>query len=1104
MDLIGIRCGGGGKDRAKSAAELAGSRCFVMLRLPDNGAHMFGHFAMWDECRRHTATLQGDRRHLFEIIRYGRPCRPYLDIEHEDGPPPPCVTVGDVVERLQGLVARVFREDYHIELAAEDFRWMQSPYPQKLSLHLVIANGTGPQLAFRGNHQDDPQGARHLAQRLAELDPECAGKMVDQAVYTRDRCMRVCGATKYGATSILRPFGGAEEDHDPPLAPDETLITGLSEARGLQLIGVPQREPAAVRAGRRRLTRPAQVMDEAPDVALVRGRMLELLRERLHPTAFLERPGADEDPLNGVRFSYRDRTEPCYTGRVHDGCMNLKCFVDQAGDVHARCFSSHCNDDDPHHPHRLGALSVEPDVGLSNAVLVDVPFLGTIGGACLSADPSLEAALRAWLLPAGASPRALSLRSHMGTGKTVLLGALLSALPPDETVLVVTYRQSLAVEQAGKLKAHGFVSYLDVAYDAPLDDRAEFPRVICQLESLRRIVALNGDLSPFDVIIVDEVESVLRHVNSPTVAAPAYVLGLIMQLLRESRRVLTMDAFWGDATHEFLREAGVENRVVRNLRRPDPQRVFKFSNDNPGWRAAIADDLAEGHNVVVCSLSSEMIERLRAWLLAADAIEPGDLLVHSSKTGDEVKRQLADVNALWTRYRLVMFSPTIGAGIDFNVPHFHRMYFYVCPQSCTPLGGIQMTGRVRAMARNTIRVCAAPSVKLRELPRGHATTSREMIRFILWMDERLQERRFGPMPAVRTRIQRRPDQPDRDEFYSLPSTTALLLLQARGEAERVNAGFRFFHEFRALAEDGGHRAEIFADVSDDPAKAIEEEIAAQAERPALNPDLPSGKELVIGRLMRLPQIDARMDSPARRALRDRLARGEATEEDKWTEFLARYRNAWCIDRVDETFLSSNGVQPICPEAHQLIRALCPPLGLAPTEEMSVDHRKTLARAPLIRELVQALGFASPFDLAHRIPDLMALWEPHLKDTALFRDYRNSAKLFTSSVKRGAWDLRSLSKSVGMVLRTVGLKLEAVPTYTRQNGKKVTTYTYRMKPLDVARMQELVRLRLRGCPHRLDACANEHARALMQLDEFPKWGHLIDRDRPPVARYVLIV
>jgi hypothetical protein len=49
----------------------------------------------------------------------------------------------------------------------------------------------------------------------------------------------------------------------------------------------------------------------------------------------------------------------------------------------------------------------------------------------------------------------------------------------------------------------------------------------------------------------------------------------------------------------------------------------------------------------------------------------------------------------------LIYSPTIEAGVDFNVDHFDPLYVYCCLWSTTQLGLTQMTQRPnRAMLRN--------------------------------------------------------------------------------------------------------------------------------------------------------------------------------------------------------------------------------------------------------------------------------------------------------------------------------------------------------------------------------------------------------------------
>jgi hypothetical protein len=62
----------------------------------------------------------------------------------------------------------------------------------------------------------------------------------------------------------------------------------------------------------------------------VKSRMLTLLRERLHPSAYEEGPD---------RYNYSDRAEPCYTGRIHENRQNLTCHLNPNGKIYALCFS---------------------------------------------------------------------------------------------------------------------------------------------------------------------------------------------------------------------------------------------------------------------------------------------------------------------------------------------------------------------------------------------------------------------------------------------------------------------------------------------------------------------------------------------------------------------------------------------------------------------------------------------------------------------------------------------------------------------------------------------------------------------------------------------
>jgi hypothetical protein len=312
-----------------------------------------------------------------------------------------------------------------------------------------------------------------------------------------------------------------------------------------------------------------------------------------------------------------------------------------------------------------------------------------------------------------------------------MLDALLDRVGADKTVLVVTYRQSLALEHKRKLARKGFVSYLDAdVTPQDLRRRDKTPRVICQIESLHRLAehpCMRYLTSGFDIIVLDEVESLLRHFLSPTVVTPlAEMRGLADTLNATTTGVVTMDATWGSVTKEFLKQAGLRNLlVVNDYRSTENARTFSISKDEVTWSAQIRDDITAGRNVVVVSLSQE--RAMQVHKVALDTFDdPKDAarlcLLHTSKTADSVKAKLIDVDALWSSKRIVVYTPTISAGVDFSTEHFDRMYLYLCPGSTGPMGALQMTGRVRHLVDTDVRTLVAKNMRVaREATRQHLT-----------------------------------------------------------------------------------------------------------------------------------------------------------------------------------------------------------------------------------------------------------------------------------------------------------------------------------------------------------------------------------------------
>ena len=428
------------------------------------------------------------------------------------------MSIQDFVQYTSNIILDIFRDEYGITLNLYDLHWLHSPNQPKFSMHLVISTHS-PQLVYASGVKADTQSAFHLAHSIRQRDPHGpAGRFVDLAVYTPNRLMRMSGSKKIKRVgdevvkkhSVLQPMQANSEAAD-------SVITWLDD--DVRIIPVPEAIPAAIqRRGTPRTVRAFHDAERYQPESIVL-RMLELLRHKVHPSAFHEPSHGAEDALDsrvGIKFNHTDRREKCYTGETHEGTQNCRCFI-RNDDVYMKCFSDRCQRAPAF---LLGPLaSCEPEYE-ENAVYIHSRYLSC--GQDSEDGRRFDTALDTWV---DGRAKCLNIKSAMSTGKSLLLSSLIKRVGP-RTVLVITYRQSLAMEMKRKLATAGFVMYMDVPHEASLglDDESAFPRVIVQLDSLWRLSRMS--IRQFDLIILDEQISLMQHVSSESLRQRQFILHL--------------------------------------------------------------------------------------------------------------------------------------------------------------------------------------------------------------------------------------------------------------------------------------------------------------------------------------------------------------------------------------------------------------------------------------------------------------------------------------------------------------------------------------------------------------------------------------------------
>lgn len=284
-------------------------------------------------------------------------------------------------------------------------------------------------------------------------------------------------------------------------------------------------------------------------------------------------------------------------------------------------------------------------------------------------------------------------KSHMATGKTKALSRLIASLPDDYKVIIMSMRKTFTQQLSKSIK--GFTVYSDSK------GKIDAHRLIIQYESLHRL-----DLSKLAnqrvLFVMDESESIINQIEHAKINVSESIANF-QWLLKYSTQVIMMDANAASRTYTTAQLAGRQVKLIQNthVRRPFND-VFYNEYTVFMRKFAVACKNAHKEPIAVCSSSKNVAIEIAA---CARAQNPNlrIQLYTREKTAEQIA-ELADVDASWVNYDVVIYTPTITAGVSFEKAHFHHMFVYLSHQSCDYLTAHQMTGRVRDVASKTTHI----------------------------------------------------------------------------------------------------------------------------------------------------------------------------------------------------------------------------------------------------------------------------------------------------------------------------------------------------------------------------------------------------------------
>lgn len=378
--------------------------------------------------------------------------------------------------------------------------------------------------------------------------------------------------------------------------------------------------------------------------------------------------------------------------------------------------------------------------------------------------------------------KTFSTKSTYNTGKTVAIKKIIEEMDPKR-ILFVTYRQSLTNDLYGVFKKYNVASYMNRDFGCD--------RLICQVESLPKLLNdLEDNLIPsYDLIIIDEIESVLGHFSSPTIKDKEKTFKLLDSIIFNSTKLLALDGDFGNRSYDYIKELGtsiiVENLIKKN------KKNFIFTHNRKNYDKLIDDDLISGKNIAIVSMSST-----KSSYYYEKYKDKYACMCHTSKTDDGLKESLKDVNTFWNKYRLVTYSPTIESGVNFDTEHFHKIYVIVSMQSTCPRSLMQMCSRIRKVAESTIHVYLN---KLHYAENARFFTYDEVKEYV----NEMRNKYLVP------KIKINPNTNKKERVYVFDKYASLIV---HNETEALNKGKYYFIPYLLkLIEAKGHTYELSAD-----------------------------------------------------------------------------------------------------------------------------------------------------------------------------------------------------------------------------------------------------------------------------------------------------
>ena len=317
----------------------------------------------------------------------------------------------------------------------------------------------------------------------------------------------------------------------------------------------------------------------------------------------------------------------------------------------------------------------------------------------------------------------LYVKAPMKMGKSKQLIKHLRSLKEEiNSILVVSFRRAFTEEFLSKFNTNDGRTGLNKVYGGDLEDYKNIslhgnrkiiasmhPFVMVQVESFHRVN------STYDCVILDESESIYDQFSSSNIKSLSLIINNFHKVIANAKRVICMDAYMSERTVELTnklrKKGGTHNDNIKFVMNTFKNQGPKSENGQYKYNIGYCENaffhkldkvLSQGKRVVILSNTRDKLKAYEK--LITKKYKDLNIQSYTSLSKYKEKCDLKDVNRTWLQYQVVMYSPTITAGISFEEKHFDQVFCLFSNMSCNVLACMQMMGRIRDVKDKEITI----------------------------------------------------------------------------------------------------------------------------------------------------------------------------------------------------------------------------------------------------------------------------------------------------------------------------------------------------------------------------------------------------------------